>query len=63
VALTLTEGRWHQVKRMLEAVGLPTLALHREAIGELRCELPVGAVAEVDEAVVRAALGFVPRAG
>lgn len=27
--LTLTEGRYHQVKRMLEAVGNPLLKLHR----------------------------------
>jgi 23S rRNA pseudouridine2605 synthase/16S rRNA pseudouridine516 synthase len=63
VALTLTEGRWHQVKRMLEAVGLPTLALHREAIGALGCEAPVGQVVELADEVVRAALGFTPRAG
>jgi len=35
VELTLTEGRNHQVKRMLGALGLPVLVLHREAIGTL----------------------------
>jgi 23S rRNA pseudouridine2605 synthase/16S rRNA pseudouridine516 synthase len=33
VELTITEGRRHQVKRMLKAVGLPVHKLHREAIG------------------------------
>ncbi len=34
--LTLHEGRYHQVRRMLAAVGAPVLALHREAVGPLR---------------------------
>jgi len=63
LALTLTEGRWHQVKRMLEAVGLPTLALHREAVGELACDLPVGQARLLDDAEVTGALGFTPREG
>jgi 16S rRNA pseudouridine516 synthase len=33
--ITLTEGRYHQVKRMFAAVGNDVLALHREAIGEI----------------------------
>jgi 23S rRNA pseudouridine2605 synthase/16S rRNA pseudouridine516 synthase len=49
VALTLTEGRHHQVKRMLAAVGLPVLALHREAIGELLLDVPEGEVRELSE--------------
>ncbi|MGI5861497.1 MAG: pseudouridine synthase [Myxococcales bacterium] len=43
VELTITEGRRHQVKRMLKAVGLPVRALHREAIGGLELDLPEGA--------------------
>lgn len=35
VRLTIHEGRYHQVKRMLEAVGHPVVALHREAFGPL----------------------------
>ena len=31
--LTISEGRYHQVKRMLAAVGNHVVALHREAIG------------------------------
>jgi 16S rRNA pseudouridine516 synthase len=34
--LTLTEGKYHQVKRMVAAVGNRVEALHREAMGELQ---------------------------
>jgi len=42
--LTLTEGRYHQVKRMFAALGCPVEVLHREAIGgvELDAELLPG---------------------
>jgi 16S rRNA pseudouridine516 synthase len=33
--LTLTEGKYHQVKRMVAAVSNRVEALHREAVGEL----------------------------
>ena len=33
--MTLTEGKYHQVKRMLAAVGNRVEALHRSRIGEL----------------------------
>ncbi len=32
--LTVTEGKYHQVKRMVAAVGIRVEALHREAVGE-----------------------------
>ncbi len=35
VRVTLTEGRYHQVRRMFAAVGAHVQALHREAIGPL----------------------------
>ncbi|MCM2444197.1 16S rRNA pseudouridine(516) synthase RsuA [Rahnella sp. CG8] len=35
VRLTLSEGRYHQVKRMFAAVGNRVVALHRECIGEI----------------------------
>lgn len=35
VRLTLSEGRYHQVKRMFAAVGNRVVALHRERIGEI----------------------------
>ena len=44
INLNIFEGRYHQVKRMLEAVGNEVVALHREAIAhiELDSELAVG---------------------
>ena len=43
--LTLTEGRYHQVKRMFAAVGNHVTALHRDRIGalDLPGDLPPGA--------------------
>jgi 16S rRNA pseudouridine516 synthase len=35
VLLTLTEGRYHQVRRMFAACGATVLTLHRERFGEL----------------------------
>lgn len=61
VELVLTEGRYHQVKRMLEVVGLPTLALHREAIGGLHCDVGPGEAREVSEAELSTLLGYTPR--
>ncbi|MEW5740958.1 MAG: pseudouridine synthase [Myxococcota bacterium] len=61
VELTLTEGRYHQVKRMLNAVGLPTLSLHREAVGGLTLDVMEGAFREVTDAEVRDALSYTPR--
>lgn len=44
LALTLTEGKYHQVKRMLAAVGNRVEGLHRSRIGELvlPCDLAPG---------------------
>jgi 23S rRNA pseudouridine2605 synthase/16S rRNA pseudouridine516 synthase len=61
VELTLTQGRYHQVKRMLQAVGLATLALHREAIGGVGCDVPVGGCRELTDEEVRSALRYAPR--
>jgi 23S rRNA pseudouridine2605 synthase/16S rRNA pseudouridine516 synthase len=58
VELTLTEGRNHQVKRMLGAVGLPVLALHREAVGQLELDLPEGKWRELTAEELRLRLGF-----
>ncbi len=38
VRLTLREGRYHQVKRMLAAVGNPVKKLHRESVGGIGLE-------------------------
>jgi 16S rRNA pseudouridine516 synthase len=35
VLLTITEGKYHQVKRMFAAVGNKVVGLHREKIGEI----------------------------
>ncbi len=42
--LTITEGRYHQVRRMFAAVGNHVTALHRDRIGglDLPADLPVG---------------------
>lgn len=55
VNLIISEGRYHQVKRMLLAVGNEVVALHREAVGhiELDQELAAGkwrqlTVSEID---------------
>ncbi|PTL79285.1 pseudouridine synthase [Vitiosangium sp. GDMCC 1.1324] len=58
VELVLTEGRHHQVKRMLAAVGHPVRTLHREAVGELLLDVPEGAWRLLTEAEVEQGLGF-----
>jgi 16S rRNA pseudouridine516 synthase len=42
--LTLAEGKYHQVKRMIAATGNHVVTLHREAIGShvLPADLPPG---------------------
>ena len=43
VLLTITEGKYHQVKRMFAAVGNKVVALHREQIGDVALsDLPEG---------------------
>jgi len=42
VLLTITEGKFHQVKRMFSAVGNRVVFLHREQIGEIRLDVEVG---------------------
>lgn len=42
VLLTITEGRFHQVKRMFAAVGNRVRSLHREQIGDIRLDVDVG---------------------
>ncbi len=58
VELTLTEGRHHQVKRMLAAVGHPVLALHREAVGGVVLDVPEGAWRLLREEEVSEGLRF-----
>ncbi len=61
VELVLTEGRFHQVKRMLGAVGLPVLSLHREAIGGLELDVELKAVRLLADSEVESLLGYRPR--
>ena len=48
--LTLTEGRYHQIRRMFAAIGNHVETLHREAIGQLTLDgLPAGEWRALDE--------------
>ena len=42
VLLTITEGKFHQVKRMFSAVGNRVVSLHREKIGDVSLDIDVG---------------------
>lgn len=42
VLLTITEGRYHQVKRMFAAVGNRVQSLHREQVGSVRLDISEG---------------------
>lgn len=60
VELVLTEGRHHQVKRMLAAVGHPVRTLHREAVGGVSLDVPVGSWRAVTREELERGLGFLP---
>lgn len=42
VLLTITEGKFHQVKRMFAAVGNRVVSLHRERIGQINLDVAIG---------------------
>ena len=42
VLLTITEGKYHQVKRMFAAVGNRVNGLHRQQIGDITLDIEVG---------------------
>ncbi len=42
VLLTITEGKFHQIKRMFAAVGNRVISLHRERIGEISLDIGIG---------------------
>ena len=42
VLLTITEGKFHQVKRMFAAVGNRVISLHREQIGQVELDVESG---------------------
>ena len=58
VLVTVYEGKYHQVKRMLAAVGAPVKRLHRLSVGSLTLpeELPPGGWAELDAKEIQKAL-------
>ncbi|MFP2931244.1 pseudouridine synthase [Pyxidicoccus sp. 3LG] len=62
VEVTITEGRNHQVKRMLGAVGLPVRALHREAVGDIVLDIPEGSFRLLTDEEVREGLRYEGRA-
>ncbi|MCJ2059471.1 rRNA pseudouridine synthase [Methylobacterium sp. J-048] len=55
-AVTLTEGRYHQVRRMFAAIGNHVVALHRDRVGglDLPADLPAGGYRVMTEADVAA---------
>lgn len=54
--VVLTEGRYHQIKRMFSACGATVVALHRVAMGDLSLpdDLAVGQVRELTDAELHA---------
>jgi 16S rRNA pseudouridine516 synthase len=54
VLLTLTQGKFHQVKRMFAAVGNKVISLHREKIGAISLDVPQGQWRALTEAEIRA---------
>lgn len=57
IRLTITEGRYHQVKRMLAAAGNRVVTLHRERIGSLSLDPALAEGAYRDLATDEIALG------
>ncbi|MGC5781329.1 pseudouridine synthase [Methylobacterium sp. NFXW15] len=55
-AVTLTEGRYHQVRRMFAALGNHVEALHRDRVGglDLPENLPAGEIRILDEPAIAA---------
>lgn len=49
ISITITEGKFRQVRKMTAAVGFPTLRLLRVRIGRINLhDMPVGSVREAD---------------
>ncbi|MFW5750787.1 MAG: 16S rRNA pseudouridine(516) synthase, partial [Planctomycetota bacterium] len=63
--LVLSEGRYHQVKRMFASLGATVTALHRDRIGELElpADLPPGACRAATAEELLSAQERTPRAG
>lgn len=61
LVLTLTEGKFHQVKLMMNAVQLATLALHREAVGDYVLDVDEGRLRPLTDDEIERLLHFTPR--
>lgn len=61
--VTLREGKFHQVKRMLACRGLPVLSLRRVSMGPLTLDgtLPEGAVRPLEQSEIDALLALMGR--
>jgi 23S rRNA pseudouridine2605 synthase/16S rRNA pseudouridine516 synthase len=62
MAVVITEGRHHQVRRMCAAVRLGVRALHRSSVGTLALDVPVGGLRELTAVEIAERLGFGPDA-
>lgn len=49
LSITLTEGKFRQVRKMTAAVGFPTLRLVRVRVGNIHLNIKAGEVKEVEE--------------
>jgi len=49
ISITLTEGKFRQVRKMTAIVGFPTLRLVRVRISDIKLDLNVGMVREVEQ--------------
>lgn len=58
IELTLLEGRHHQVKRMLAAIGLSVTELHRAGVGGVTLDATVGSSRELTADELRLGLGY-----
>ena len=57
IGITLHEGRKHQVKRMLEAIGHPVVKLHRDTFGPIKLgDLALGSWRELSKSEVESIL-------
>ena len=62
IELTITEGKFHQVKRMFESVGKEVIYLKRERMGELYLDesLPLGSYRELTKEELSYCLSLIP---
>jgi len=63
IELTITEGKFHQVKRMFEAVDKEVIYLRRERMGELYLDesLPLGDYRELTNKELEYCLSLIPK--